>query len=158
MNALYHAGPTGTAMNQQDYDAFQQSGQSPMAWMSSHGPQLLLQNSMAVSGAIGGLRVLGSALGEITAGYSEPTEMHHVLPQQFRDFFERAGLNIDEATVELPQSIHQAAHDVGWNEQWQEFFDSNPQATASEIVSQANSRMREYGLDQYVLGVGPYER
>src|SRR5262252_4291826 len=33
-----------------------------------------------------------------------------------------------------------------------------PDATASEIVAQASSMMWEYGLDQYVLGVGPYQR
>jgi hypothetical protein len=88
--------------------------------------------------------------------YEEPTELHHILPQQYRSYFEGAGMNIDEVTAELPQSIHQAAHDVGWNESWGTFINQNPNASASEITAQASSMLQEYGLDQYILGTSPY--
>src|SRR5579863_2836765 len=55
INALTRAGPTGTAMTQADYQAYQKSGQSIMGWMQSHGSQLLMQNSIAVSAAVGGM-------------------------------------------------------------------------------------------------------
>lgn len=158
VDALTKAGPNGTAITQQEYAAYQKSGQSIAAWMQSHGSQLLLQNVMSISAAVGGVAAMKSALREIVGGYDEPTEWHHVLPQQFRKFFERAGVNIDEATVELPQSIHQAAHDEGWNAEWQKFINLYPNATEDEITAYAGRMMWAFGLDEYAMGVGPYPR
>ncbi len=76
----------------------------------------------------------GSDPRALESGYTEPTELHHVLPQQFRSQFENAGLNVDEATVRLPSSVHQAAHDVGWNSVWEDFFGANPNPSSAEIV------------------------
>jgi hypothetical protein len=70
--------------------------------------------------------------------------------------FENAGLNVDEATVRLPSSVHQAAHDVGWNAAWEDFFGANPNPSGAEIVNQASHMMWEFGLDRYSLGVEPY--
>jgi cation transport regulator ChaB len=97
----------------------------------------------------------------ITAGprkYVEPTELHHVLPQQFRSFFKNAGLDIDASTMRLPKSVHQAAHDVGWNADWAEFIGQNPTASAKDNVGQAGKMIWEYGLDKYSLGAAPYPR
>ena len=66
------------------------------------------------------------------------------------------GIDIDEATVKLPSSIHQAAHDVGWNAEWRNFFAANPNPSITDIVNQTSSMMWEFGLDRYVLGVEPY--
>jgi hypothetical protein len=93
---------------------------------------------------------------ELERGYDEPTELHHVLPQQFRAFFARAGINIDDATAELPQSVHQAAHDVGWNSVWKTFISANPNATAAQITAQAGNMMWEFGLDKFVISIAPY--
>jgi len=93
----------------------------------------------------------------LESGFVEPTELHHVLPQQFRDRFTRAGLDVDAATVRLPSSVHQAAHDVGWNSVWGDFFAANPNATRAEIIRQAGKMMWEFGLDKYSQGVEPYK-
>jgi hypothetical protein len=92
----------------------------------------------------------------LESGYTEPTELHHVLPQQFRSQFESAGLNVDEATVRLPSSVHQAAHDVGWNSEWEDFFAANSNPSSTEIINQASYMMWEYGLDGYSVGIEPY--
>ena len=97
-----------------------------------------------------------SGAGELESGYDEPTELHHVLPQQFRGYFARAGINIDDATAELPQSVHQAAHDVGWNSEWQGFINANPSATVAQITDQASRMMWEFGLDKFVISIAPY--
>jgi hypothetical protein len=106
----------------------------------------------------GGVPVLvhNSGVCELESGYIEPTELHHILPQQFRAYFARAGIDIDKATAELPQSVHQAAHDVGWNAEWKAFIDANPHATAAQITAQASKMMWEFGLDKYVIRVAPY--
>jgi hypothetical protein len=90
--------------------------------------------------------------------WAEKTELHHVLPQQYRGYFESRGLNIDEATIEIPSSRHGGAHDAQWNDVWGEFIANNPNATAAEIVAQASSMMRDYNLDRYVISVRPYGR
>jgi hypothetical protein len=114
-------------------------------YVQASGTPVLVHNSDCPNGAA-----------ELESGYDEPTERHHVLPQQFRGYFARAGINIDDATAELPQSVHQAAHDVGWNAEWQEFINANPNATGAQITGQASKMMWEFGLDKYVTGIAPY--
>jgi large repetitive protein len=93
----------------------------------------------------------------LESGFAEPTELHHVLPQQCRSVFARAGLDIDAAAVRLPSSVHQAAHDIGWNSVWGDFFTANPNPSKYDIVKQAGHMMWEFGLDKFSQGVEPYK-
>jgi Predicted lipoprotein of unknown function (DUF2380) len=87
---------------------------------------------------------------------------HHLLPQQHRRFFRRAGIDIDKYTVELGEKAHlSGVHGRGdgavpgrWNERWHEFVEANPQATADEIFQHMRSLMAEFGLSD--LPIIPY--
>ena len=70
---------------------------------------------------------------------------HHMLPQEeaLRRYFERANLDINQFTVQLPRDSHRMkiagglhTNSVKWNRQWHEFFERNPDATADQILEQ----------------------
>jgi hypothetical protein len=90
------------------------------------------------------------------------TQRHHVFPQQFRDFFAKRGVDIDEFTVPLTQGQHlQGVHGTGnalapgrWNQVWDDFIRANPNATAKEIYQQAGTMMDDFGLSG--LPISPY--
>ncbi|MBI4671689.1 MAG: DUF2380 domain-containing protein [Chloroflexi bacterium] len=85
---------------------------------------------------------------------SERIERHHLLPRQFRDKFERAGLDIEDYTVDLSFDLHKDIHGRGggeawinsWNRQWTRFFQANPYPSASEILRQLTSMKLEFGI------------
>jgi Predicted lipoprotein of unknown function (DUF2380) len=120
------------------------------------GPDSTCNNDHDFYVAVAATAILVHNCQEIDPGYTEPTELHHILPQQFRPYFESAGFDIDETTAELPQSVHQAAHDVGWNADWATFIEANPRADAGQITGQASQMLWEYGLDKYIINIGPY--
>jgi RHS repeat-associated protein len=62
-DALMRGGASGMAVTSQDYSAFKKSGQSPVGWLSSHSHQLVWQNSMAASAAVGGIVPLFRTMG-----------------------------------------------------------------------------------------------
>jgi hypothetical protein len=104
------------------------------------------------SAARGGTKLLEAA----------KTQRHHVFPQQFRDFFAKRGVDIDEFTVPLTQGQHlQGVHGTGnalapgrWNQVWDDFIRANPNATAKEIYQQAGTMMDDFGLSG--LPISPY--
>jgi hypothetical protein len=71
-----------------------------------------------------------------------PTEKHHLLPRQFEAQFKRAGLDIEDYTVDLPRGQHRLLPDGihtgpdNWNAQWARFFNANPNASQSDILQQ----------------------
>jgi Predicted lipoprotein of unknown function (DUF2380) len=71
---------------------------------------------------------------------------HHIFPQQFRSQFESAGIDIDEYTVEMTQEEHQALHSKGWNDEWGDFFDENPNASPGQIRDFAGELLNEAGF------------
>jgi RHS repeat-associated protein len=83
----------------------------------------------------------------------EKTEIHHLLPRQFRQKFEQAGLDIEKYTKELPKSRHRLKPDGlhaqgpnGWNQQWNKFFNENPNATKQQILDQLDKMLTSFGL------------
>ena len=56
---------------------------------------------------------------------------HHLFPQaqQFREWFDRRGINIHEWTMLLPEQvhlrIHRGANGGPWNEAWRQFINAN---------------------------------
>ncbi len=82
-------------------------------------------------------------------------QTHHLLPQQFRQQFEQAGINIDdpELLVEMPSGNHYLVHGawggidgLSWNAEWESFFLSNPAAGPGEIMEQLARMMIQFGL------------
>jgi hypothetical protein len=73
-------------------------------------------------------------------------ELHHLLPQEFRSQFEKAGVDVDKYTLELSRDTHQKIHKLKWNEEWQKFFEKNPNPTKSEIEKQLNKMLQKYNF------------
>ncbi len=91
---------------------------------------------------------------QATKTEAQVIERHHLLPREFRPYFERVGLNIDspEFIVELPRDLHRlkpyGLHTglENWNKMWLEFFIKNPNATKEKILQHLDWMMRRYGL------------
>lgn len=81
-------------------------------------------------------------------------ERHHLLPQQFREQFTKAGLNIEEFTVNLPKELHRLkpgglhTGSRNWNKQWRKFFQENPNATKSEILQHLEKMKNDFNLER----------
>lgn len=75
----------------------------------------------------------------------ENNPFHHTMPQQFRDQFKKAGINIDDYTIQLEKDIHQKLHgsEVEWNKQWNDYLSNNPNPSKSEILSLNNKMVRD---------------
>ena len=85
-------------------------------------------------------------------------DIHHLLPQsnEFRKYFEDAGLDVDDYTMELtpdvhrllPNGIHTGTGRGGdWNNTWREFFRDNPNASREQILNQMDKMIDEFHLD-----------
>jgi RHS repeat-associated protein len=93
-----------------------------------------------------------------------PPQDHHLFPQTFRALFEKSGIDIDQFTVSLPQTLHlKGVHGAGlgnvpgrWNQRWQDFFADNPNATEKDIYQFAGQLMDEFGLSG--LEIHKYKR
>jgi RHS repeat-associated protein len=94
---------------------------------------------------------------EIYWALSTQYETHHLLPQEFKTNFERAGLDIEDPDYKLPMSkedhrlkpdgIH-AQGSQGWNQQWRRFFADNPNASREQIVMQLEKMRDAFGLNR----------
>ncbi|MCB9772142.1 MAG: DUF2380 domain-containing protein [Candidatus Omnitrophica bacterium] len=80
---------------------------------------------------------------------------HHIFPQRFKPFFNSKGIDIDKFTVSIPQNTAhlKGVHGNGlnnmpgkWNERWENFIKSNPNATPQDIYQFGGKLMDEYGL------------
>src|SRR6478736_3880494 len=95
----------------------------------------------------GGARLPPPAPGNVGAAAPDPrSPRHHIFPQQYRAEFERAGIDIDEYTIEMSQDEHQALHSNGWNQEWGDFFDETPNPSADQIRNFASELLNEAGL------------
>lgn len=76
------------------------------------------------------------------------THDHHILPIEFRDFFERKNLNPDSFTITLPErfrlsTIHGRFR---WNFQWEQWIMTHQNATQQQVIEHAIKMMKEAGL------------
>jgi hypothetical protein len=103
--------------------------------------------------------------GKAGAGMAEPPR-HHVLPKEFREWFEKRGftgeMDIDEFCVKLEQTHHEAIHGGGnwklgrtWPGEWnrmimETLYDAEAKAgrmlTRNEILKNVARRMRDYKI------------
>jgi len=79
-------------------------------------------------------------------------EEHHLLPRQFKRFFEEAGLDIEDYKILLDKADHRLkpsglhTGENNWNKQWKDFFRQNLNATKEEILNQLDKMMKAFGL------------
>ena len=81
---------------------------------------------------------------------SSKVHKHHVLSQQFRNWFASRGIsNIDDFTIQMSARNHlKTLHGQGqWNAQWAQFIRNNPNANPSQIFYQAETMLKSFGLE-----------
>lgn len=79
---------------------------------------------------------------------------HHIFPQQFRQYFEQRGIDIDRYTVTIDAATHlEGVHGAGigampgqWNKAWADFIARNPTATRQQVFDFAGQLMKRYGI------------
>jgi hypothetical protein len=93
------------------------------------------------------IRLLGKGAGTICK-----IEKHHLLPKQFIDFFKRAGLNIEEYTMEISKQEHRQSPGglhtgtENWNKIWADFFKETLAPTRDQILNQLGRIKKVFGL------------
>ncbi len=123
--------------------------------------QMLAEAALGPLGALG-----GKALGKVAPKLLKAGRMmdHHIFPQQFRRFFQEAGVEVDKFTVRITESTHlKGVHGSGlgdlpggWNARWADFIKAHPDATAKDIYQFGGGLMDEFGLNG--LPISPYPR
>jgi hypothetical protein len=137
-----------------------QAGQVMMAQAHDELPRGV-REALGDGPEVRGMRVTGKA----GAGMAKPPE-HHVLPKEFREWFEKRGftgeMDIDQLCVELEQAHHQAIHGGGnwklgrtWPGEWNRMImkvlrdaevDVGRMLTRNEILEIVARYMREYKI------------
>jgi len=80
---------------------------------------------------------------------------HHLFPQRadLANEFARRGIDIHQYTMVLPENVHQRLHRGGprggqWNQEWENFFRENPNATREQVFRHAGALIHRHGLVQ----------
>ncbi len=98
-------------------------------------------------------------LEELKAQQGKPYEMHHIFPKEFRVWFERKGIDIDQHTMSLEveehRRIHKGERGGPWNEAWRRYIEKNQGASKPEIEKQAGRLIYEFGLYGIVVPFRP---
>lgn len=86
-------------------------------------------------------------LGRLTGRLPKDEDAHHVLPQEFRPQFRRAGINIDDPRYGAwwERTAHQQASSA-YNVAWREFFRKNLSPSAEQILQYGRKLSAEFGL------------
>jgi hypothetical protein len=81
------------------------------------------------------------------------TEKHHLLPREYKDFFERAGLDIEDFKIPLAKAKHRlkpngvhTKQGGNWNERWREFKNNYPDANDKQILKHLDELRKEFGI------------
>jgi RHS repeat-associated protein len=99
------------------------------------------------------LNVLSAMLpGVIAMGHvkdlSKVTHKHHLLPKQFKEFFKKAGLNIEDFKIPISGDKHimkGGVHPKGWNKDWDKFIKSND-PNPEKILDYMNKMRKKYNI------------
>ncbi|SET02165.1 RHS repeat-associated core domain-containing protein [Variovorax sp. OV084] len=99
-------------------------------------------------------------------GLPAPRKMvdHHLMPQQFRKFFEERGIDIDDHTISIGDLSHsRGVHGRGlgtmpgrWNQTWRDWINGNPNAKDADVYRQLGRMMDDYNLQG--IPIHPYGR
>jgi hypothetical protein len=88
---------------------------------------------------------------------------HHIFPEQFRKFFEKKQVKINDFTMKIERTTHlRGVHGQGmghmpgrWNKVWEQFVKTHPDATAKDIFQQAGKMLDDYGLSDMYAAQNP---
>ena len=86
------------------------------------------------------------------AGKTGIIEQHHLLPQQFKKQFEKAGLDIEKYKIPLDKADHRLKPDGlhtgtnNWNKQWTDFFKQNPNVRQDQVLNQLDKMKKASSL------------
>lgn len=96
-------------------------------------------------------------------GKAPTGEVHHGLPEQFREYFERAHIDIDtgEYYFDLPTDLHRLKSGNGihtnssalgktWNAEWMDYIDKNPNASKTQILDKLWDMAEKTGIMDYL--------
>ncbi|NVJ23209.1 TIGR02269 family lipoprotein [Myxococcus sp. AM011] len=94
---------------------------------------------------------------------TKPREKHHIFPQEFKDWFERQGINIHKETmlidIDTHHRIHRGFSGGPWNGEWRKFRDNHTGATQEDMYRYAREMIIRFDLVgpilPYHLLVGP---
>lgn len=77
-------------------------------------------------------------------------EYHHLYPQQFREYFNRSGIDIDQNTIKITKETHRGAgrgiHSKQFNKNWKKFIEANPNASKSDIEKHGKLLLTNMGF------------
>ena len=137
-----------------------QAGQVMMAHSHNELPKGV-RDALGDSPEVRGMRVTGKA----GAGMAEPPQ-HHILPREFREWFEKRGftgeMSIDQFCVRMEQAKHEAIHGGGdwrlgrtWPGEWNRMLmkalhdaeiDAGRMLSRDEILRLVAKNMRDYRI------------
>ncbi len=117
------------------------------------------------AGAVGNLGPRVTVNQQLLTGSSNLAD-HHIFPSQFKRFFQKFGITIDDYTVTLDhftthlKAVHGRGNmgqmPGGWNKIWGQWIDANSQATLKDVFQQAGKMMDDFGLSD--LPIHRYKR
>lgn len=81
-------------------------------------------------------------------------EQHHTLPQQFKQWFEERGLDIEEYKVLLDTAKHRLRVGRGvhtkeggdWNGTWRKWIEEHPNASREQVLNRLKQMMADFGI------------
>lgn len=77
---------------------------------------------------------------------------HHLLPQEFRDFFAKSGIDVDDYIIPLHWETHlKHVHGGGpkggdWNAGWATWIGNNPNPSKLEVLQQIDFMKSDFGI------------
>jgi hypothetical protein len=108
--------------------------------------------SIPITGVVVQQTIVVSA--SLLTGMYLATHGHHLLPRQFEDQFNRAGLDIEDYKIDLPDTmhtlkpngIHTGPRATSWNGHWDAFFKRFPNAKAPQILAELARLRKLFGI------------
>jgi uncharacterized lipoprotein (TIGR02269 family) len=98
-------------------------------------------------------------LRELERARGQPTERHHIFPQEFKAWFKRQGINVHAWTLVLLKEdhdrIHRGASGGPWNAAWRQYKSQNDKAPPEAIWRYAGELIYRFELYGPVI---PYYR
>ena len=95
-------------------------------------------------------------------GETASGEVHHGFPEQFKNWFAERDINVNNVAFyyDLPEGIHRRSDENGihtnnnplgtnWNNAWQQFIDTNPNATKMDVFKQLLYMENKTGISGY---------
>jgi len=85
-------------------------------------------------------------LQQLTGNNGQGLQAHHVLPQKFEAFFNRAGININAPMFGSWVGSDHQSWSAAYNKAWEVFFNTVSNPTAKQISQKATELAKQYGF------------